>query len=77
MDDGTNRVQAIRCFGCRRLRPIPRSEGTLACPCGSVRFFPSFPLPGEEEWALTIYRKELEEAGLWTPRLSLPHQFPG
>lgn len=71
MIDGDDpRVQAIRCCGCGRLRPLPNTEGTLACPCGHRSFTASEPLPGEEAWALTIYRKELERAGLWAPSLS-------
>lgn len=68
MDDP--RVQAIRCKGCARLRPHPTTEGTLACMCGHREFYPSYPMPGEEGWALTIYRKELERADLWVPSLS-------
>jgi hypothetical protein len=69
MTDGDYRVQAIRCRGCGRLRPHPKTEGTLPCMCGARDFFPSFPMPGEEAWALVIYRKELEEADLLTPSL--------
>jgi hypothetical protein len=38
--------------------------------CGGIRFEGSFPVPGEESWAMTIYRQELIDAGLWTPLLS-------
>ena len=70
MADSDFRVQAIRCCGCGRLCPYGDTVGTLHCVCGHEKFYPSFPFPDEEGWALMIYRKELEEAGLWAPSLS-------
>jgi hypothetical protein len=35
------------------------------CLCGGRSFEPSFPMPGEEEWAFTIYEKEIRERELW------------
>ena len=61
------RVQAIRCTLCSRLRPHPNDDDpeSLWCLCGGRAFSPSFPMPGEEEWAITIYGKELKERELW------------
>lgn len=65
------RVQAIRCTQCNRLRPYPDTEGTRYCLCGGLKFVASFPMPGEEEWAIAIYKKELMRDGLWTPALTM------
>ena len=65
------RVQAIRCLHCHRLRPHPNTEGTLACMCGGRTFEASYPMPGEETWAVTIYEQELRKAGLWSLRLTM------
>ena len=62
-------MQAIRCCGCGRLRPYGNTEGTLNCMCGARRFFASFPMPGEEAWAIKCYEKELKETGEWFMRL--------
>jgi len=65
------RVQAIRCTQCCRLRPYPRTFGTRACMCGGLKFVGSFPMPGEEEWAVSIYKTDLQRDGLWTPALTM------
>lgn len=59
------RVQAIRCTTCNRLRPHPTNRENISCLCGGRKFVASFPLPGEEQWALTIYEEELRERELW------------
>jgi len=69
MSDSDPRVQAIRCTQCHRLRPYPNTEGTMWCLCGGRSFVPSFPMPGEEEWAIKIYERELRERGEWIARL--------
>ena len=62
-----DRVQAIRCCSCHRLRPHPRGDtpATLWCFCGGTQFEPSGVFPDEEAWAIQIYDKELKERGLW------------
>ena len=62
------RVQAIRCYNCHRLRAHPNSEDHLThmCGCGGVRFFATFPHPDEEQLALKLYAREIEEANLYT-----------
>jgi hypothetical protein len=55
------RVQAIRCSDCHRLRENPTKE-RVACGCGSIRFVSSYPHPDEEELALKLYAREIEEA---------------
>lgn len=64
-----SRVQAIRCSGCHRLRPIPRT-GRPECMCGAWEFFPSFPMPGEENWAMQIYKDELDKKEPWKHSLT-------
>lgn len=62
------RVQAIRCRSCHRLRQHPRTDDfrTWSCGCGSLQFFASFPHPDEEQIALKLYHREIEEANLYT-----------
>lgn len=61
------RVQAIRCCSCRRLRPhpIPDVPDSMWCWCGGREFVESGVFPDEEEWAVTIYEKEIKDAELW------------
>jgi hypothetical protein len=65
--DNDPRIQAIRCTSCNRLRPHPNDADprTLWCFCGGRGFVPSTPFPDEEEWACTIYEKEIKERELW------------
>jgi hypothetical protein len=37
----------------------------VGCLCGGRKFEPSFPMPGEEEWAMQIYSEDLKERELW------------
>jgi len=36
------------------------------CVCGSIRFVSSYPRPNEEQIAVKLYEKEIEEANLYT-----------
>ena len=58
------RVQAIRCSDCHRLRRHP-NKGVPNCACGSVRFVSTFPHPDEEQIALKLYEKEIEESNVY------------
>ncbi len=59
------RVQAIRCMDCHRLRLHP-NNGARNCGCGSIRFVSTFPHPDEEQLAIKLYSKELEESNVYT-----------
>lgn len=61
------RVTAIRCMSCYRLRQYPQGNAvaTWACGCGGTRFVPTFPHPDEEQLALKLYSREIEERGLY------------
>ena len=62
------RVQAIRCTSCHRLRQHPKQDDprTCNCPCGGFSFVNSFPHPDEEQLAIKLYSRELEENGTFT-----------
>ena len=57
------RVTAIRCKCCNRLRQHPRTDDwkSFYCGCGGTQFFASFPHPDEEQLALKLYARDLEE----------------
>jgi hypothetical protein len=61
------RVQAIRCSSCKRLRQHPQQDDlrTWACGCGGIEFVNSFPHPDEEQLALKLYQREIEESGIY------------
>lgn len=65
-----DRIQAIRCMGCHRLRPHPRgnvdaasviTDSARVCICGDIRIMKTFPLEDEEQLALKLYAREIEE----------------
>jgi hypothetical protein len=58
------RVQAIRCTSCHRLRAHPRDARTYNCGCGGTAFVASFPHPDEEQIALKLYAREIEESNI-------------
>ena len=62
------RVQAIRCKHCNRLRQHPRTDDwkSFYCGCGSMQFVASFPHPDEEQLALKLYSRELEEKNTYS-----------
>ena len=62
------RVQAIRCKNCHRLRAHPKLDDhlTYECGCGGVQFFATFPHPDEEQLALKLYAREIEEKNLYS-----------
>ena len=60
-----DRIQAIRCRGCHRLRPYPVDGKTFFCGCGGRDFVSSFPHPDEEKLALKLYERQIEERNLW------------
>jgi hypothetical protein len=54
------RVQAIRCLNCHRLRAYPTNRVPF-CACGGAEFVKTFPHPDEEQIALRLYSRQLEE----------------
>ena len=60
-----DRITAIRCSGCNRLRAHPVNFATFMCACGCTRFSPTFPFPEEEQLALKLYSRQIEERNLW------------
>ena len=48
-------------MSCHRLRPYPRDESSWRCLCGGIRFEATYPHPDEEQIALKLYEREIEE----------------
>lgn len=60
-----DRIIAIRCLSCNRLRQYPVDFKTAMCACGSMRFTETTPHPDEEQIALKLYERQIEERNLW------------
>jgi len=60
-----DRIIAIRCLGCHRLRAHPVDFATYFCVCGDMRFSSTMPLPDEEKLAVKLYGRQIEERNLW------------
>ena len=60
-----DRITAYRCLTCNRLRAQPVDMATFLCACGSARFSPTNVLPDEEQIALRLYSRQIEERNLW------------
>lgn len=60
-----DRIIPIRCTSCHKLRPYPISYDEGNCPCGGIMFETTNIMPDEEQEALLVYYRQIEERNLW------------